>query len=252
MLAPLKLLSISTAILAYIVTSFPGYMLLRGTMRFRYCSRVTSFYCRIALKILGISVFIKEKNKLPEDRNSMYVSNHLSYIDILIIAAQKPTLFITSFEVKHTFFLGLMSALGGSLFVERRSVSGVRKDINKIAGLLADGFNICFFPEATSTNGSKILPFKSSFFEAAKKAGITIIPLCIRYPVIDNKPADHEGRDHVCFYGDMTFFPHFINLISLKRIEAELIVAEKIRPRQYSRKEMAEVSYNRVLEAYFA
>ena len=252
MLALFKFLSISAAILAYISSTFPGYVLLRGNMRFRYCSRVTSFYCGIALKILGVNVSVIEKDQFPKGQNAMYVSNHLSYVDILIIAAQQPTLFITSIEVKHTFFIGLMSILGGSLFIERRSVSGVRKDINKIAGLLADGFNICFFPEATSTNGSEILPFKSSLFEAARKAGITIIPLCIRYPFIDNRPADHEGLGHVCFYGDMAFFPHFIKLMPLKRIEAELIVTEKVLPRQYSRKEMAEVSYNRVLEAYFA
>ena len=252
MLALLKLISITGAILAYIASTLPGYLLLRGKARLKYSSRITSFYCRIALKILGIDVSVIEKNEFPKGRNAMYVSNHMSYIDILIIAAQKPTLFITSIEVKHTFFLGLMSTLGGSLFVERRSVSGVRKDINKIAGLLADGFNICFFPEATSTDGSEILPFKSSFFEAAKKAGITIIPLCIRYPLINNRPADQESLDHVCFYGDMIFFPHFIKLMPLKRIEAELIVTDKIQPRQYSRKEMAEVSFNRVLEAYFA
>ena len=252
MLTLLKFLSISAVILAYIATSFPGHVLLRGNMRLRYCSRITSFYCGIALRILGVTVSVTNKEKFPCKRNVMFVSNHLSYLDILIIAAQKPTLFITSIEVKHTFFLGLMSTLGGSLFVERRSVSGVRKDINKIAGLLADGFNICFFPEATSTNGSEVLPFKSSFFEAAKKAEITIIPLCIRYPFINNRPADESNLDYVCFYGDMTFFPHFVKLMPLKLIEAELIVTDKIVPWRYSRKEMAEVSFNRVLEAYFA
>lgn len=252
MLAPIRLCAISATIVAYIATTFSGYLLLRGKARLRYCSRVTTFYCRIALRILGVNVSMIEKNELPRGYNAMYVSNHMSYIDILIIAAVQPTLFITSIEVKHTFFIGLMSTLGGSLFVERRSVSGVRKDINRIAGLLSDGFNICFFPEATSTNGSEILPFKSSFFEAAKKAGITIIPLCIRYPVIDNRPADQETLDRVCFYGDMTFFPHFVKLMPLKRIEAELIVTDKIPSRKYSRKEMAEVSFNKVLEAYFA
>lgn len=252
MLALIKFLSISAAMLAYIATTFPGYVLLRGRPRLTYCSAVTTFYCRLALKILGINVSVIEKNQQPIGRNALYVSNHMSYIDILIISAQQPTLFITSIEVKHTFFIGLMSALGGSLFVERRSVSGVRRDINRIAGLLSDGFNICFFPEATSTDGSEILPFKSSFFEAAKKAGITIIPLCIRYPVIDNRPADQETLERVCFYGDMTFFPHFVKLMPLKRIEAELIVTDKIPSRKYSRKEMAEVSFNKVLEAYFA
>lgn len=252
MIASFKFLSISFTIIAYIITSFPGHVLLRGKTRLKYCSRVTSFYCRIGLRILGVKVSVINKEEFPDKRNVMFVSNHLSYLDILIIAAQKPTLFITSIEVKHTFFLGLMSTLGGSLFVERRSVSGVRKDINKIAGFLADGFTICFFPEATSTDGSEILPFKSSFFEAAKKAGITIIPLCIRYPFIDKRPADQSSLDYVCFYGDMTFFPHFIKLMPLKGIEAELIVTDKIVPWRYSRKEMAEVSFNRVLKAYFA
>ena len=252
MTALLKFLSISTAIIAYIITSFPGYLLLRGKTRLKYCSRVTTFYTRLGLKILGVNVSVVNKEGIPIERNVMLVSNHLSYLDILIIASQQPTLFITSVEVKHTFFLGLMSTLGGSLFVERRSVSGVRKDINKIAGLLADGFTICFFPEATSTDGSEVLPFKSSFFEAAKKTGIAVIPLCIRYPYIDKRPSDQSNLDYVCFYGDMTFFPHFIKLMPLKLIEAELIVTDRIIPRKYSRKEIAEVSFNRVLEAYFA
>jgi 1-acyl-sn-glycerol-3-phosphate acyltransferase len=193
---------------------------------------------------------VTRNESIFHEKGSLFVSNHLSYLDILIFAAQGPTLFITSEEVRRTFFLGFMSALGGSLFVNRRSVSGVRRDINTIAGLLSDGYRVCFFPEATSTDGSKILPFKSSFFEAAKKAEAAITPLCIRYTSINGQPTDRKSRDYVCYYGDMFFFPHFIKLMSLRGIGAELTVLSSISTQRYSRKELAEVAYRRIVKAY--
>jgi 1-acyl-sn-glycerol-3-phosphate acyltransferase len=248
----LRLLAMSCAIMAYIITSLPGYLILRGNARLVYCTHLTSWYCRIGLFILGVKVSVINNDEFPREGNVMLVSNHLSYIDILIIAAQQPTLFITSREIRQTFFLCFISALGGSIFVDRRRISGVRNDINMIARYLVNGFTVCFFPEATSTDGSEVLPFKSTFFEAAKRVGSTITPLCIRYTSIDGNPADKNNRDLVCFYGEMTFFSHFIKLMPLKGIEVEMVVTSGIISRKYPRKDMAKASFKRILEAYFA
>jgi len=114
MMLVFKFIFTPLAIIAFILTAIPGYILLPGEKKYRYCMALTSFWCKVALKTMNISVEIKEKINIEKNKSLLLISNHMSYIDILIIASFIPSLFVTSIETKKAFFLGLMSSLGGS------------------------------------------------------------------------------------------------------------------------------------------
>lgn len=215
-------------------------------------TRITTAACRIGLWIFGIKVDVRNVPRNSEMLNNvLVVSNHLSYLDILIISSVFPSLYITSVEVQHTFFLGLMSRLAGSLFVERRNKTKLLKEIDAIATVLKSGFTITLFPEGTSSNGDNVLPFKSSLFSAAEKAEITIQPICIRYMEIDNHPITPKTRDYAYYYGDIQFFPHLMNLFTVESIKVRLSFLDQVKTNSWTdRKEMVDTVHKMILDSY--
>ena len=247
-----KLLLIVAAILAYIGVSLAFCIFLRSDKRLKACTNITSFFCGIGLRILNIRPSLINKETLLPEKNVMIVANHLSYIDVLIVSSYIPTLFITSVEVKLSGFLGLISSLGGSLFVERRNRADLKNEIQSVADKLSRGFNICLFPEATSSDGSGVLPFKSSMVDAAIIAGKQLAPLCIKYTSINGAPADRSNLDAACYYDDMFFFPHLINLLKQKSFKAEVTVLQPIDTAHRERKEVCSVAFEVIRKQYLA
>lgn len=178
------------------------------------CSR----YCKRTLKTLGAQIAVTSKpldsdGVLSKSRARLYVSNHLSYLDVLVLASLRPSVFVTSVEVKHTFFLGAVANLGGSLFVERRDVKKIAEDVQQIEEILAQGFDVILFPEGTSTNGADVRVFKRGLFQAALRAGAEIIPVTINYNRINGQVVTSQNRDRLFWYDDMTFAPHLVGLM---------------------------------------
>ncbi len=143
-----------------------------------------------------------------------------------------------------------MAKLGGSIFVERRSILQLKEEIAEIAKILDAGFNVCFFPEATSSNGTMVLPFKTALLAAVKEGNRNFLPVCIKYILINGYVADRSNLDYVCYYGDMKFFWHFLKLLVVNFVTVELTVLEIIYSLDLSRKEAAEIAYKRISEQY--
>jgi len=164
----------------------------------------------------------------PNSARHLIVSNHLSYLDVLVISSWLPASFVTSMEVRKTPFLGKICLYAGSLFVERRHASSVRTDAQDLSRNLKSGINVAVFPEATSTDGSCVRPFKRGLLTAAKLSGVDILPVCINYTHIDGQPIDHKNRDVVFYYGEMNFFPHLIRLLRARSVSVELKVLDHV------------------------
>lgn len=164
------------------------------------------------------------------NRNYLIVSNHLSYLDILIIAAKIPTAFVTSTDIKNTPFLGQIVTLAGCLFVNRKNKENIKNEIKELREALNYGINVVVFPEATSTNGDEVLRFRHPLFEASIATSSPILPLTINYKKISNAPINLNNRDIVCWYGDMGFFTHFLKVLEQKEIIVELNISESFTP----------------------
>lgn len=204
----------------------------------------------LALRLLSIRVTFKDPP--AENRNFLFVGNHLGFLDVLLIASLRPMLFVTSVEMRETPFLGLLCEMGGCLFVERRSRSRLLSEINEIGVLLSRGFSIAIYPEGTSGDGSRVLPFKKSLLVAAGQAGVPIKPMVVNYRSINGEPMSHKWRDYVCWYGDLTFLPALWRLFTLRKIEAEIsffdevAVAEGQAPREFTERLRAVIEANYV------
>lgn len=215
-----------------------------------------SLFSRIGLRVLGVRVHARRtrrKGIRPRRRNRLILANHLSYLDILIINALMPSVFITSIELKHTFPLGMFARFGGCLFVERRSPAGLKREIAEIERVLTEGTSVVLFPEGTTSNGDAVRPFKNSLITAAIRSGTDLQPVCLRYRSVNGRPVDGENRDAVYYYGETTFFEHLPRLLALRSIEAECVSLRPLATHQHqSRKELAARAHAMISVAYHA
>jgi 1-acyl-sn-glycerol-3-phosphate acyltransferase len=225
---------------------------LAGRTRRRFFAATTSFFCRQGLGVLGIRAAVRGTGK--EDlrrRNHLIVSNHLSYVDILIISSLAPSAFITSVELKHTFLLGLLARFGGSLFVERRSPAGLKREIAEITRALKEGLTVVLFPEGTTSNGDSVRPFRNSLFTAATETGTDILPLCLKYTRVDGRPLGRGNRDSIFYYGGTSFFEHLPRLLSLRSVDVECTILTPIPALQRdSRKDLARTAHHAISAVY--
>lgn len=228
---------------------FPFLILFKSFIRKQLLS-IVSVTSRIMLKVLNIKVDYKVSCKFNSDSNFLIVSNHLSYLDVIILAAKFPSCFVTSKEVKASLFLGQLSSLAGCLFVDRKNKQNLKEEIIELRTALTYGLNVIVFPEATSTNGEEILRFRRPLFEAAIATQKQILPITINYQTIESQRIDRLNRDIVCWYGEMTFFDHFMKVLEQKEINVEIHVSEPFFPEILSSIDLAIKSHHIVKSNY--
>jgi 1-acyl-sn-glycerol-3-phosphate acyltransferase len=252
--ALLKISATMLLLIGYLLTSCL-VSILPVTGKFRRALRIrdSSFFSKLAIALFGIRVQVNHRERLRTNNSGcLVVSNHLSYIDVLIISSLLPSVFITSVELKHTFLLGMLARLSGCLFVERRKPLRLKQEINDITRVLDQGFSVVLFPEGTTSNGDRVHPFKKSLFDAAVSARAGILPLRLRYTKVNGKALTPRNRDSVFYYGGVTFFRHFPRLLSLKSVEVNVLPLKAIEVRAHaSRKELAAETHTLISAAYY-
>lgn len=210
----------------------------------------TSVMCRTGCRFLGIRV----RADLSDDscgKGRLMVCNHMSYLDIMAISSVRPSVFISSVEMENTFFLGFMARIGGTFFVERRNVRNIKGELDGITEIISQGFNVVLFPEGTSTDGSQILPFRSSFLAGASEAGVDVVPVCLKYSRIDGEVFSPENCDLVCWYGDMSFTPHFLRFITVRRTEVDIAFMQGMNSLEHDRKYITRRAQELIESVYF-
>lgn len=220
-----------------------GLLIPKRSRLLRYYLQSIQLHAKFVLWLFGIRV---EAPPFREER-VLYICNHLSYVDALVLFAHYPSLFITSREIEETFLLGRLTRLGGCFFVERRREKRQADTIANEMGLmkkrLKQGFSVFLFPEGTSSDGRTVLPFKSTFFQLSLDGGIPVKPLVLSY----------RGEDawRVPWYGKMTFPDHLFSLLLGSEITARVEELETIEPTQFqTRHELAGHCYELVKAAY--
>lgn len=163
----------------------------------------------------------------------LLVSNHLSYVDILLLGSLAPAMFVSKAEVKGWPVFGWFAALGGTVFVQRERRGHVGEVSDRIHALLAEKHLVILFPEGTSSDGREILPLKSALLEPAVGQKCPLSVACVSYEM-----SDGLVEQDVCYWGDMTLAPHFFKLLSKPRVTARVSFAE-IQTPAADRKELA-------------
>lgn len=239
----------------YLLASLTVFLLPAGAhLRQIWMTRLVSFFAGLVLRLYGVRVAPAGGRQLAaQQKGRLVVSNHLSYVDVLVIASLSPSVFVTSVELRSTLLLGQLARLSGSLFVERRKASGLKQEIDAITLMLGRGFSVVLFPEGTTSNGDRVHPFKQSLLDAAIKANCAIQPVCLRYQRVNGRPLSAASRDAVFYYGGISFFRHFPRFLALRSVEVKLSVLHPIHAgADESRKHLAGRAYEAISAEYEA
>ncbi len=168
---------------------------------------------RMVLTSLGVQYTVEGR---PPTRG-LVVSNHLSYIDILVLSAAMPCFFVAKVEIGGWPFFGKAARTGGTIFVDRSSLASAMTVAEQMTERLKLSIPIpvLLFPEGTSTDGSSVLRFHSRLIDPATSLGAPITTACVRYIIEDGTP-----EVELCWYGDETFTNHLWKVLGVAGFHA--------------------------------
>lgn len=193
-------------------------------LRLKVARRIPRFYHRVCCRLLGFQV--RTHGQISDDHPVLFVANHASYLDIVILGSLIPGSFIAKSEVATWPYIGLLAKLQRSVFIERRG-SKAADHRDEIGARLESGDDLILFPEGTSNDGNRVLPFKSALFSVAERRvhgrPIVVQPVSIAYTHIDGLPIGREWRPHFAWYGAMELGSHLLTLIALGKLTVQVV-----------------------------
>ncbi len=189
-----------------------------------------SAWCRRIVRAMGISCEVEGQVPQADERGLALVSNHLSYLDVLVYSAVRPFVMVSKTEVRGWPLLGWITAQAGTVYVERTDVRGgqtqTHAEVNaKMAEAFASGLPVLFFPEGTTTDGGTVLPFRRGLFHSVLRGGVPMRTAAVAYSLGEGN-GEARVDEHVCYWGEMVFGPHLFGALGLKDLKVRLKFAE--------------------------
>jgi lyso-ornithine lipid O-acyltransferase len=173
----------------------------------------------------------------PAPTAGAVVSNHLSYLDILLFLAATPFVMVSKSEVSRWPFIGWLVRQAGTVFVVRGGGPATYPAVNQaMARAFRSGLPVLFFPEGTTTDGSCVLPFRRGLLHAVLNEDVPLQAAAIHY-----------SNDDVCWWGDALLVPHLFRLAAMRGVHAQLRFGEAVADRR-DRFELAESAREHVMQ----
>lgn len=220
--------------------------------RWRSMSRVINRnFAAFVRTLLNIKVRVEGEAKGAESGGHCIVTNHMGYIDGIVLGSLFPIIYVSKKEVRGWPWIGQWTALCGTIFIDRQRKEKIPLLVAEMAEKLDQKANVLLFPEGTSTNGDRLLPFQSALFAAPLRARAPILPVTLSYRNVDHQPLTTANRDRVYWYGDMEFLGHFWELLAVRRIEVTVQIHPTIETSRYrndssGRKALSQASYDSI------
>jgi 1-acyl-sn-glycerol-3-phosphate acyltransferase len=181
------------------------------------------FYHRQCCRILGLRV--RRIGRPTQSRPVLFAANHISYLDITVFGSLIAGSFVAKTEVARWPLFGWLARLQRSVFINRQARS-TKEQRDSIALRLAANEALILFPEGTSGDGNRVLPFKSALFSVAGPKGdhraagpVTVQPVSIAYTRLDGMPIGRRLRPLFAWYGSMAMAPHLWTVLGLGTVE---------------------------------
>ena len=206
------------------------------------------WYYRAVCRVAGVQLDCR--GQLSDRGPTLVVANHVSYLDIAVLGALVDGNFVSRADVARWPLIGWSARLQGTVFIDRR-VRGAREHLDGIAARLAHGDKLILFPEGTSSDGQRVLPFKSTLFAAAELTAhnlpVQVQPVSIAYTKLDGVPMGRYLRPFFAWYGDMSFWSHLWQLLSLGKATVVLVFHDSVTLADFgNRKRLSEHCHKKV------
>ena len=214
--------------------------------------RTAAFYWTGVTESLGLRVRVIGTRAQPSGRPVIFVANHTSWLDIPVLGSTLRACFIAKSEVGSWPLIGLVARLGRTVFISRKPRTA-RRESEEMQRRLASGDDLILFPEGTSSDGSRVLPFRSAFFaitEPIEGAPAPIIqPVSVAYDRLAGLPAGRTTRPLFAWYGDMDLASHFWRLARHRGLRVSVLLHAPIDPAAFpDRKALAQAVWRVVAE----
>ena len=199
---------------------------------------VPVFFSRMLCALLRITVHVPARQS-PE-RPQLVVANHVSWTDILALCTREPQCFLAKREVGGWPLFGTFARLQGTVFVDRQRRRGIPAVNARMAEAMRAGGPVVLFAEATTSDGTRVKPFFSSHFAAARDLlrmdpacdSVAVQPAALVYTRRDGLPLGRAGRADIAWYGDMSLLPHMLALLRGGPLDCHVIFAPPLRYRR--------------------
>ena len=203
------------------------------------------------LLIWLLSIQIDLEGEIDTSNNSnLYISNHLSYLDIPVLGSTFPMRFVAKSEVEVWPLFGFLAKLGRTIFISRKRSDSLDQK-NKIFKSLSSDEKVFIFPEGTTSDGNRVLDFKSNSFSALEGQNFSIQPIVIVYSDLNGIPINRWLRPVIAWYGDMDLKPHLLKLASLRSIKVKLIYLGVVNTKNFhNRKDISNYLENKIKKVY--
>lgn len=178
------------------------------------------YYHRCVCRLLGIRINIK--GDPIRAGGCLIAANHSSWLDIPVLSACAPVSFVAKSEVNEWGIFGVLARLQRTMFVDRTRRSATATFRDAMQRRLARGDHLVLFPEGTSNDGNRVLPFKSALMGAAdcdvtvagaRETKVRVQPVSIAYCALHAIPMGRAHRPFFAWYGDMELLPHLWNAL---------------------------------------
>lgn len=190
-------------------------------------------WCREVLDILSIRLNLR--GEMPPGRVSsvLFVANHVSWMDILVINACRRVRFVAKAEVRQWPLVGWMAARTGTLFLKRTSPHELARVTKDVAASLRRGDCIALFPEGTTTDGTFVQSFHTGLFESAITAEALVWPVAITY-----KRPDGSLDPDIAFVGSQSLVSSIVNVLARPTAQAQLSFSTPVESSSSDRREL--------------
>ncbi len=213
------------ALLTLIGLPFQGLALLLDR---RLATAIPFIYHRLLCRILGLRLVVRGRRH--KRQSVLFVANHSSWLDIPVLSAVIPGSFVAKTEVAGWPIFGQLAKLQRTVFVERERRARTGDSRDEIAARLDGGDSLILFPEGTSSDGNRVLPFKSALFGAAeidvtRKDGpgpVIVQPVSVAYTRLSGLPIGRDWRPFFTWFGDMELAPHLWRALQFGPITVEI------------------------------
>lgn len=196
------------------------------------------------LQVMGVRLDIAPSSTfIWPNKTQLLVANHVSWLDVLVIQALQPCVFVAKSEVRHWPLVGNMAQACGVVFVNRSSSNSARKMVDDVASALHHGYCVAGFPEGTSSEGHDVSVFHANLFEAAIHRDVDVQPLALRY--IDATTGQLCLK--AAFVGEIGFLESLHHVMATPRMTACVQIGKALSPQGHSRRTLAHLSHRSVL-----